>query len=261
MSYVEQQEMVEALHKKTCDYANSIEDFVSMIKDTHDIEVLKRIRYYIVSEIMQATTAQNVQRSQGLDPENTSLISKSDCKKLKRYISQMTQAKNICESHMGQLGWDGYPDVDNDDDVIDAVTITEGRIIPLRIVLDSVIGRKYLSQFLEQVSSQGLIGYWTAVQELRLADKTNWHQLGAEIFYTYITIPTAEIKVDKEIRKKMESFLLGDKGPDVFYKVQDTVVQILEEKYYSSFTVSDYYKKLQESLLTNEKFDGMYIIL
>lgn len=133
--------------------------------------------------------------------------------------------------------------------------VAEESILPLQYILDNVIGRRYLSQFLEQVASQDLIGYWAAVQELRNADKSNWHQLGAEIFYTYITSSTAEIKVDRAIRKKMESFLLGDIGPNVFYEVQDSVVKTLEEKYYPSFVVSDQYKSMQEALL-NERIDG-----
>lgn len=118
-------------------------------------------------------------------------------------------------------------------------------------------GRRYLSQFLEQVASQGLIGYWAAVQELRAADRSNWHQLGAEIFYTYIRSPTAEIKVNKNVRKRMEAFLLGDKGPAVFYEVQDSVVKTLQEKYYPSFLVSEQYKSMQEALL-NERAEGQY---
>lgn len=133
--------------------------------------------------------------------------------------------------------------------------ITEETIFPLQYILDNITGRRYLSQFLEQVASQDLIGYWAAVQELRNADKSNWHQLGAEIFYTYITSPTAEIKIDRTIRKRMESFLLGDKGPNVFYEVQDNVVKTLEEKYYPSFVVSEQYKNMQEALL-NERTDG-----
>ncbi|XP_014224561.1 sorting nexin-25-like isoform X1 [Trichogramma pretiosum] len=247
LSYIEQQQMTEELHKKTCDYADSYEDFLAMIKATRDVDVLKRIRFNIVTEIMEATTTQNIQRAQGLDPENGN-VGKSEAaqaKKLKKYIGQLTHAKNVCESRMRAMGWDGFPM--EDDDVIDAAAIAENRVIPLRTILDSVIGRKYFSQFLEQVSSRGLIGYWTAVQELRAVDKSSWHQLGAEIFYTYIAIPTAEIKVDKETMKRMESFLMGDKGPDVFYEVQEMVVNILEEKYYPSFIVSEQYKHLQKS--------------
>lgn len=81
--------------------------------------------------------------------------------------------------------------------------------MPLPSILDSMLGRRYLSNYLETVSSQGLVGYWTAVEELRSARRKNWHQLGAEIFYTYIRNPSAEIKIDKITRKKVEAFLLG----------------------------------------------------
>lgn len=140
LSYIHQQQSAEELHRKTCEYADSFEDFMAMIKSTRDLEVLKRIRYNIVSEIMQATTTQNVQRAQGLDPENTA-FGKSDltqARKLKRYISQLTYAKNTCECHMRSLGWDGYPM--EDDDVIDPMALPENRVIPLRAILDSVVG-------------------------------------------------------------------------------------------------------------------------
>ncbi|XP_043525842.1 sorting nexin-25 isoform X1 [Frieseomelitta varia] len=256
LSYIDQQQLAEAMHRKTYEYAESFEDFIRMIKSSKDLEVLKHIRYNIVTEIMQATTIQNIKRAQGLDPD-TNVFGKSDAlqaRKLKRYISQLTYAKNTCECHMQSLGWNGYPVQTND--VTDAAMVAEENILPLQYILDNVIGRRYLSQFLEQVASQDLIGYWAAVQELRNADKSNWHQLGAEIFYTYITSSTAEIKVDRAIRKKMESFLLGDIGPNVFYEVQDSVVKTLEEKYYPSFVVSDQYKSMQEALL-NERIDDL----
>ncbi|XP_076660798.1 sorting nexin-25 [Halictus rubicundus] len=245
LSYIDQQQLAEAMHRKTYEYAESFEDFIRMIKSSKDLEVLKHIRYNIVTEIMQATTVQNVKRAQGLDPDNNA-FGKSDviqARKLKRYISQLTYAKNTCECHMQSLGWNGY-------------TVQANDTLPLQYILDNVIGRRYLSQFLEQVASQDLIGYWAAVQELRNADKSHWHQLGAEIFYTYITSPTAEIKVDRSIRKKMESFLLGDMGPSVFYEVQHNVVKILEQKYYPSFVVSEQYKNMQQALL-NERTDDL----
>ncbi|XP_051160953.1 sorting nexin-25-like isoform X1 [Leptopilina boulardi] len=256
LSYIEQQQMTEAMHRKTYEYAESFEDFIQMIKSSRDLEVLKHIRYNIVTEIMQATTIQNVKRAQGLDPESNSL-GKSDAiqaRKLKRYISQLTYAKNTCECHMQSLGWDGFLIQEND--LSDPSAIGEGRILPLPYILENVIGRRHLSQFLEQVSSQGLIGYWAAVQELRAAKKSNWHQLGAEIFYTYIKSPTAEMKVDKNMRKRMESFLMGDNGPHAFYEVQDSVVKTLKDKYYPSFIVSEQYKKMQEALI-NERVDGL----
>lgn len=111
LTYIDQQQLAEAMHRKTYEYAESFEDFIRMIKSTRDLEVLKHIKYNIVTEIMQATTVQNVKRAQGLDPENNAL-GNSDAiraRKLKRYISQLTYAKNTCECHMQTLGWDGYP--------------------------------------------------------------------------------------------------------------------------------------------------------
>ena len=69
--------------------------------------------------------------------------------------------------------------------------------MPLHKVMESVTGRRYLSMFLETLCSQGLVGFWSAVEELRHSPRSSWHQLGAEIFYTYIRSPSAEVKVDK----------------------------------------------------------------
>lgn len=111
LTYIEQQQLAEAMHRKTYEYAETFEDFIRTIKTIRDLDVLKHIRYNVVTEIMQATTIQNVKRSQGLDPEHNS-VGKSDmiqARKLNRYISQLTYVKNICECHMQTLGWDGYP--------------------------------------------------------------------------------------------------------------------------------------------------------
>lgn len=125
-------------------------------------------------------------------------------------------------------------------------------MLPLSSILDHVLGRKYLTLFLETLASPGLVGYWLAVEELRGAHRSSWHQLGAEIFYTYIRSPSAEIKVDKNTRKRMEAFLLGDKGPEVFYEVQKNVLQTLEEKYYQPFGLSAFYKQMLAGMSTDE---------
>lgn len=46
----------------------------------------------------------------------------------------------------------------------------------------------------------------------------------------------------------MESFLLGDNGPEVFYDVQRTVFRTLEDKYYSPFLSSEQYQELKTAL-------------
>ncbi|KAJ8982654.1 hypothetical protein NQ317_019055 [Molorchus minor] len=184
--YIEANHVHINLPKKALENAHNFEELIDRIDD---VQVLKSIRYNIVTKLMQATTLQNLNRAKGVD-------------------------------------------LDND------------KVLPLRTILEHVLGRKYLSQFLQTLASQDLIRFWTAVEELRTAQRKNWHQLGAEIFYTFIRNPTSEIKVDKVTKKRMEAFLLGDKGPEVFYEVQNQVVHTLEEKYYQSFLISDYYKEM-----------------
>lgn len=55
----------------------------------------------------------------------------------------------------------------------------------------------------------------------------------------------------------MESFLIGDNGPEVFYEVQETVVDTIQEKYYSSFLLSEQYNALLKELATEEANKGI----
>ncbi|XP_045763769.1 sorting nexin-25 [Maniola jurtina] len=251
IQYLEAQKEVDAMHVRTHEYAKTFEDYIRLINSCNNVDTLKRLRYDIVTQIMQATTLQNIKRAKGIDIDmieksnnqhNVSRQQVTDAKKLKRYIDQLTIAKAECEAALWKLGWDGaFPAVESD-----------SKAMPLHKVMESVTGRRYLSMFLETLCSQGLVGFWSAVEELRHSPRGSWHQLGAEIFYTYIRSPSAEIKVDKDTRKRMEAFLLGDKGPEVFYEVQDTVVDTIQEKYYHSFLLSDQYKALVAELATEE---------
>ncbi|XP_061706155.1 sorting nexin-25 isoform X1 [Cydia pomonella] len=250
IQYLEAQKEVNAMHVRTHEYAKTFEDYIRLISSCDNVDQLKRLRYDIVTQIMQATTLQNMKRAKGVDvdaekagQQNVSRQQIADAKKLKRYITQLSIAKLECEEHLKRLGWDGaFP----------AVNESDNKCLPLHKVLESVTGRRYLSMFLETMCSQGLVGFWMGVEELRHSPRSSWHQLGAEIFYTYIRSPTAEIKVDKDTRKRMEAFLLGDKGPEVFYEVQDTVVDTIQEKYYSSFMLSEQYKALMIELANEE---------
>ncbi|XP_068627751.1 sorting nexin-25 isoform X2 [Battus philenor] len=251
IQYLEAQKEVDAMQIRTHEYAKTFEDYIRLINSCNNIDTLKRLRYDIVTQIMQATTLQNMKRAKGVDVDlieksstqhNISKQQLADAKKLKRYINQLTIAKIECENALKKLGWDGaFPAVESD-----------SKTLPLHKVMESVTGRRYLSMFLETMCSQGLVGFWMAVEELRHSPRSSWHQLGAEIFYTYIRSPSADIKVDKDTRKRMEGFLLGDKGPEVFYEVQETVVDTIQEKYYPSFLLSDKYKALIVDLAKEE---------
>lgn len=173
---------------------------------------------------MQATTLQNLNRAKGVDLDNdkstltSAGIPKSDinaAKKLKKHINQLTLAKKQCEKKLISLGWDSgyqYGDEHKKVNIIKSRTKLTGifQVLALQTVLEHVLGRKYLSQFLQTLASQDLVRFWSAVEELRTSLRKNWHQLGAEIFYTFIRNPTSEIKVDKPTKKRMEAFLLGN---------------------------------------------------
>ena len=92
---------------------------------------------------------------------------------------------------------------------------------------------------------QDLLGFWTAVEELKEAEKTLWHQLATEIFYTFINKPAKVIKVEKSKLKQIEAFLLGDSNPDIFHVIQGEVTQTLET------TVSTEYAMCKVSLFSN----------
>lgn len=64
-------------------------------------------------------------------------------------------------------------------------------------ILTTVVGRRYFTLFLEPLQASGLIGFYTSVEELKHSNKSSYHQLGAEIFYTYIRAPSSPIKIDK----------------------------------------------------------------
>ncbi|KXJ81886.1 sorting nexin-25 [Aedes albopictus] len=245
-----------AIHKRSYEYAANFEDFLKVINLSQTMDELHSIRGSIVSDIMQATTMQNLQRTRGFDSEmfvgkSASGSNSGDSSdppsraeitaslKLKKYIQQLSFAKSQCEKCLSKLGWDGNVSNEIDLSILD--------------ILSTVAGRRHFMVFLEPLKTSSLVGFYTTVEELKHASKSSWHQLGAEIFYTYIRCPNSEIPVDKATRKKMESFLVGDSGTDVFFEVQRECLITLEEKYYQPFLLSEEYTKLKNSL-TQEDF-------
>ncbi|XP_035894541.1 sorting nexin-25 [Anopheles stephensi] len=243
-----------AIQKRSHEYAANFDDFLRIIDMTQTVEELHSIRASIVSDIRQATTMQTMQRARGgfALPGDTSGSaggpgpgeSHGDGEpaatlRLKRYIQQLSFAKSQCEKCLTRLGWEGS--VSNDVD------------LALADILSTVGGRRALTAYLEPMNAASLVGYYTTVEELRRAARSAWHQLGAEIFYTYIRAPSSEIPLDKATRKRMEAFLVGDVGgPDVFYEVQRECLALLEQKYYQPFLLSDEYVRLKGSLTQDE---------
>lgn len=232
-----------ALSRRSFEYGTSFQDFLRIINSSISIDELLQIRASIINDLMQATTTQNLQRAKGIDIESgsTAGIKRSDINaalKLKKYIQQLSFAKSQSEKSLSKLGWVGSSSNDLN--------------LSLQDILSTVVGRKYFIIFLESLNAGNLVGFFTSIEELRTTPKSNIHQLGAEIYYAYIR-PSFEIKLEKHEQKKVESFLLGDEANhEVFFDIQRNVLTLLELKYYQPFILSDEYKKLKNSMTTED---------
>ena len=59
------------------------------------------------------------------------------------------------------------------------------------------------------------------------------------------------IKITRSDLKRIESFLVGDSGPDVFYCIQTNVLETLEQEHYPAFLVSETCYKMLENAQEN----------
>lgn len=231
-----------AFNKRSFEYASSFKDFIKIIENSQSIDELLQMRSSIINDLMVATTTQNLQRAKGIDIEiGSSSLKRSDINaalKLKKFIQQLSYAKNQVESSLEKLGWVGNCSNDLN--------------LSLQDILSTIIGRKYFTIFLESLNAGDLVGFYTSVEELKTAQKSNIHQIGAEIFYAFIR-PNFEIKLDKQEQKKLEGFLLGDDSNlEVFFDIQKNVLDLLQEKYYQPFILSEEYKKMKNSIATED---------
>ncbi|KAK6621433.1 hypothetical protein RUM44_001240 [Polyplax serrata] len=232
LKILEYMEQIVQTHNHEILKAESFCDFLHVINTTKDVNYLKHIRYSIMTEIMQATTIQNLKNAKDVDSENQAIV-----KEVNEYLGQLKYAKMKCEDSLRNLGCPGFTAELEDS----PASVVEKRVLPFEKVLEHSFGRKMLYQFLENGGQESFLAYWTAVEKLRTTKKENWHQVGAEIYYTFINSPTATIKVEKSVRRRIESFLLGNSGPEAFYEVQGNIVQLLKERVYLNFILTDFY--------------------
>lgn len=71
------------------------------------------------------------------------------------------------------------------------------QILMFQALLESAFARRYFSIYLDEIGQGALISFWSAVQEVRQSDKKLNHQLGTEIYYTYLSANPPPVKVDK----------------------------------------------------------------
>ncbi len=68
-------------------------------------------------------------------------------------------------------------------------------------------------------------------------------QLVGEIYQNFF-VESREIPVEKALYKEIQQTLVGNKGTDVFNRIQGDVYETMKERYYPSFLVSDLYERL-----------------
>lgn len=259
INYIDYRRQLSEDTRKKYTYAATYEQFVKLIDKCEDLEALKQIRYNIMTEIIHATTIQNLKQEQNIPDKPLKPgekgpsrgMGKGDLLKarnLKRYINQLTIAKVHSEKRIHSLGGIDYKSYETTEDS-DKSGAPSTKILSFEEVMESADARMEFYKFLEKDDNQSLLGYCTDVERIQNAEKRKQYQLGKEIFDKYIASSTSAVKLERGIVREMESFLLGNSaGPEAFEMGQRAVLDLLKKQYYPSFLVSDTYQKYIQSL-------------
>ncbi|XP_041080005.1 sorting nexin-25-like isoform X2 [Polyodon spathula] len=247
LTQLELREQLNEHHKKAYTYAPSYEEFIKLISGSSDVEFLKQLRYQIVVEVIQATTISSLPhlKKQKDSKGKETAAMKADllrARNMKRYINQLTVAKKQCEKRIRLLGGPAY------DQQEDGVTEeTEGhqsqRILQFEEIMSKPKFREHFRIYMERVDKRALISFWESVEYLKNANKNEIPQLVGEIYQNFF-VESREIPVEKALYKEIQQTLVGNKGTDIFNKIQSDVYDTMKDRYYPSFLVSDTYERL-----------------
>ncbi|CAN2388667.1 Sorting nexin C terminal [Pristimantis euphronides] len=247
LSQLEYREQVNERHKKAYTYAPSYEEFIKLITNSSDIEFLKQLRYQIVVEIIQATTIGSfpqLKRQKDSKGKETAAM-KADllrARNMKRYINQLTVAKKQCEKRIRLLGGPAY-DQQDDGTSDDSDCPQSQKIIQFDDILANPSFREHFRTYMERIDKRVLISFWESVEYLKNANKSEIPQLVGEIYQNYF-VESREIQVEKALYKEIQQSFVGNKGIEVFIKIQADVYETLKDRFYPSFIVSDLYEQL-----------------
>ncbi|XP_053440468.1 sorting nexin-25 isoform X1 [Nycticebus coucang] len=244
LAQLEYREQINEHHKRAYTYAPSYEEFIKLINSNSDVEFLKQLRYQIVVEIIQATTISSFPQLKRHKGKETAAM-KADllrARNMKRYINQLTVAKKQCEKRIRILGGPAYEQQEEG-------TWDEGegpqsqKILQFQDILANTFYRKHFRMYMERMDKTALISFWESVEHLKSANKNEIPQLVGEIYQNFF-VESKEISVEKSLYKEIQQCLVGNKGIEVFCKIQGDVYETLKDRYYPSFIVSDLYEKL-----------------
>nr|XP_012640371.1 sorting nexin-25 isoform X1 [Microcebus murinus] len=244
LAQLEYREQINEHHKRAYTYAPSYEEFIKLINSNSDVEFLKQLRYQIVVEIIQATTISSFPQLKRHKGKETAAM-KADllrARNMKRYINQLTVAKKQCEKRIRTLGGPSY-----DQQEEGALDEGEGpqsqKILQFEDILANTFYREHFRRYMERMDKRTLISFWESVEHLKNANKNEIPQLVGEIYQNFF-VESKEISVEKSLYKEIQQCLVGNKGIEVFCKIQGDVYETLKDRYYPSFIVSDLYEKL-----------------
>ncbi|KAI1301252.1 Sorting nexin-25 [Halotydeus destructor] len=245
-------------------FAETYDDFIGMIKKSEDIDELKRMRYYIVNEIMQSTTINNLKKERGLDPskEHSRAFSNQSVKgdhllsrNLTRYINQLRFAKKLCESRIKALSANQV----NADGSSKHLPNPHKTIFGFSVIMNNEKARQYFIKFLENTvqnrpsasekTSMYLVQFWELVDQMRRVESVRQFEIANDLlFHSYfLNSIKNHIRFPTDVLRGMESFTMGNTGPESFYQTQKVVYRIMEERYYPLFIVSkDYDSMVQQ---------------
>ncbi|XP_016398334.1 sorting nexin-25-like, partial [Sinocyclocheilus rhinocerous] len=247
LAQLEHREQVNEHHKKAYTYAPSYEEFIKLISSSSDIQFLKQLRYQIVVEIIQATTISSIpQLKRQKDSKGKEAAAlKADllrARNMKRYINQLTVAKKQCEKRIRLLGGPNYEQ--QEDGAQDEGDGPQSqRILQFEEIMSNAVYREHFRVYMERVDKRALISFWELVEMLKSANKNEVPQLVGEIYQNFF-VESREIPVEKALYKEIQQTLVGNKGTDVFHRIQGDVYETMKERYYPSFLVSDLYERL-----------------
>lgn len=164
-----------AISKRSYEYATSYDDFLKLIDTVDSVDELLKMQNIITNDLIKATTFHNILISKGSEADN-------DENNLSRYIQQLSHAKSQCEKKLDKMGWSGSV-ADN--------------LVSISDVLNTVIGRRHFTIFLQSLNAGNLVAFHVAIEELKNAPKSSIHQLGTEIYYAFLRPAISEIKIGK----------------------------------------------------------------
>ncbi|XP_077589232.1 sorting nexin-25 [Stigmatopora nigra] len=247
LSQMEQREQLAEQQKKAYTYAASYEDFIKLISTSTDVIFLKQLRYQIVVEIIHATTISSLpqlkkqkdRKGKESAPMKADLLRARD---KKRYINQLTVAKKQCEKRIRLLGGPNYEN-NEDGGTDDTDEPLSQRILLFDDILCNPSYRGDFRDYMERIDKRALIGFWELVETLKTANKNEVPQIVGEIYQKFF-VESKEIPVEKVLLKEIQQSLVGNRGTEVFLRLQEEVAETMRDRYYPSFLVSDLYEKV-----------------